>query len=376
MSFLIHVRRSLSNIPGWRTNRKIVVFESDDWGSIRMPSVRAYESLKKLGVDMDSGDSMRFNQYDTLANQEDLVQLFETLHAHKDHHGKPVVFTAVSLVANPDFDKIRESDFTAYYYEPFTTTLTKYPNREGVFDTWKQGIQAQVFKPQFHGREHLHVSGWLKALQQGDKPTRLAFDEGMWGFTNHHPTGFQYQAAFDVLELSDLKEQGRIIEDGLRLFNELFHNRATFFVPPNGPFNNSLEPVAASQGIKFMSASKIQFEALGEGKTKRVLHYLGQRNMSNQVYITRNCFFEPSQEGRDWVSTCLQEIKSAFMWRKPAVISTHRVNYIGALIPENRTRGLAFLNSLLRKIKMQWPDAEFMTSDQLGDLINRSRNES
>ena len=98
--------------------------------------------------------------------------------------------------------------------------------------------------------------------------------------------------------------------------------------------------------------------------------------MSNQVYITRNCFFEPSQEGRDWVSTCLQEIKSAFMWRKPAVISTHRVNYIGALIPENRTRGLAFLNSLLRKIKMQWPDAEFMTSDQLGDLINRSRNES
>lgn len=376
MSFITGFKRSLSNIPGWRTSRKILVLESDDWGSIRMPSRKVYGLLKSKGVDMDSGDSMRFNRYDTLANQEDLNQLFDTLLKFKDQAGNPAVFTAVSLVANPDFEKIRQSDFTKYFYEPFTTTLSRYPDREGVYEVWKQGIQAKVFKPQFHGREHLHVAGWMKALQQGDATVHLAFEQEVWGFTNHHPSGFQYQAAFDVLEPSDLIMQKQIIEEGLKLFKETFHYPATFFVPPNGPFNNSLEAVAADNGIKFMSASKIQQEALGKGKTKRVFHYLGQRNKHNQIYITRNCFFEPTQEGRSWVASCVQEIENAFAWKKPAIISSHRVNYIGALDPDNRQRGLKSLHELLTEVQTRWPDVEFMTSDQLGDLINQSRNES
>jgi len=36
------LRKNLVNIPGWRTNRKIVVIESDDWGSVRMPSREVY----------------------------------------------------------------------------------------------------------------------------------------------------------------------------------------------------------------------------------------------------------------------------------------------------------------------------------------------
>ena len=33
-----NVSRNLSNLPGWRTKRHIIVIESDDWGSIRMSS--------------------------------------------------------------------------------------------------------------------------------------------------------------------------------------------------------------------------------------------------------------------------------------------------------------------------------------------------
>ena len=32
------ISHNLLNIPGWRTKRKLVVIESDDWGAIRMPS--------------------------------------------------------------------------------------------------------------------------------------------------------------------------------------------------------------------------------------------------------------------------------------------------------------------------------------------------
>ena len=31
-------------------------------------------------------------------------------------------------------------------------------------DLWRQGIDERLFVPAFHGREHLSVTRWLKAL--------------------------------------------------------------------------------------------------------------------------------------------------------------------------------------------------------------------
>ena len=59
----------------------------------------------------------------------------------------------------------------------------------------------------------------------------------------------------------------------------------------------------------------------------------------------------------------------AFLWRKPATISSHRVNYIGFLHSENRERSLKKLEELLSRMLKKWPDIEFMTSSELGDLI-------
>lgn len=373
MSVVSNIKKILSNLPGWKTRRRLVVIESDDWGSVRMPSHEGYLSLKSKGVDLDSGDSFRYNNNDTLANAADLTALFETLQKHKDKNGRPAAFTAVSMVANPDFEKIRQSDFQQYHYEPFTETLRRYPGREGVFALWQQGIREKLFIPQFHGREHLNVAAWMKALRENDKPTRLAFDQQVWGFNNVHPYGVSYQAAFDLTEASEVEEQKLIIKDGLQLFEKLFGYKATFFVPPNGPFNNTLEAAAASGGVKYMSCSKIQQEPLGEGKTRRVLHYLGQKNKHGQRYITRNCFFEPGQAGKDWVASCMRDIEQAFQWNKPAVVSSHRVNYIGAIHVKNRENGLRMLDELLGKILKTWPDTEFITSDQLGDLMNQSK---
>ena len=53
MLFKQIVTHNLLNIPGWRTKRKIVVIESDDWGSIRMPSRDIYEKLLAEGYRVD-----------------------------------------------------------------------------------------------------------------------------------------------------------------------------------------------------------------------------------------------------------------------------------------------------------------------------------
>jgi len=366
------LKRYVANFLGWRTSRKIIVFESDDWGSIRMPSRESFEKLEKAGLNLRDWDAERYNLNDSLATAEDLEKLFEVITSVKDKSGNYAVFTPVTIVANPDFQKIKDSDFNEYYYEPFTETLKRYPGCELSFELWKEGIEKHLFVPQMHGREHLNVKAWMNALKSKDNQAHLAFNEGVWGFVPENYPKVDYQAAFLPGSPSEIEYHKEILKDGMGLFKKLFGYQAEYFVPPNGCFNNYLNQTLSENGIKFRSAPKIQFEPLGNGKFRRVFHWLGQKEKTGIRYITRNCFFEPSKPGKDWVDSCLYDIQIAFKYRKPAVISTHRVNYVGSLNKSNRDTGLYQLKQLLQKITKNWPEVEFMTTPQLGRLIEGS----
>ena len=93
----------LQNLPGIKTNRKIVVIESDDWGSIRMPSRKVYDQLFKKGYKVDLDPYMK---YDCMANSNDLEALFEVLSSVQDKNGRNAIITANTIMANPDFEKI------------------------------------------------------------------------------------------------------------------------------------------------------------------------------------------------------------------------------------------------------------------------------
>lgn len=370
------VLKSLSNIPGWRTNRHLVIIESDDWGSIRTSSINAVDRLIGKGIDFSSLDAHRYSYNDTLASAEDLAALYEVLSSVKDINDHPAVFTAVSLVANPDFDAIRNSGYTHYYYEPFTETLKRQPGCEGSFELWKQGIRSGIFIPQFHGREHLNIAAWVYALKNNHQETLDVFNEGMWGYVNSFYDGrkINYQEAFNFHKPDELVVLEEVLKDGLTLFKDIFGYRASFFVAPNGPFPNQLEKTLADYGVIYISQAKIQYEPIGFGNTRKVLHYIGMKNKWNQLYLTRNCTFEPgSASKKDWVASCLDEIEAAFRWQKPAIISTHRVNYVGSLNINNRKNSLEKLGELLSKIKKRWPDTEFLSSDKLGSLIMESK---
>ena len=42
--------RAKVNAGGWSTKRRIIVFESDDWGGVRRPSQKVYLELLGQGV--------------------------------------------------------------------------------------------------------------------------------------------------------------------------------------------------------------------------------------------------------------------------------------------------------------------------------------
>ena len=363
-----------SNILGWRTKRHIVVLESDDWGSIRMSSQESFEQLKRAGFPVDKS---HYNANDALECNEDLVMLFETLAKFKDSTGRHPVMTGVNVVANPDFKAIKDNGFTKYVYEPYTKTCERYSNHDRVYDLWKKGIAERLLVPIFHGREHLNVQRWLRLLQKNDESVKLAFDNGVTGVSKGvkgKPLP-DLQAAFDLDTMEDLPYMKEVLSTGLDLFEKLYGYRAKYFVPTNGPFNNTLEGDLYKAAVQYINTGKKQQEPLGNGQYKVNTRFLGDKNNFGQIYLTRNCFFEPSANGYeypanyDWPNYCLKEIEIAFRWHKPATISSHRVNYIGYLHPENREKGLKALSQLLGEIIKRWPDVEFMTSVELGDLI-------
>ena len=366
---------NLSNIKGWSTKRHIVVIESDDWGSVRMSSIESFEHLKTAGIPVDKG---HYNVYDALESNKDLEMLFDTLSQFKDSTGRHPVMTGVNVVANPDFDAIRANDFSEYVYEPYTRTCERYSDHDRVYQLWKQGIEERLFVPVLHGREHLNAQFWMRALQSGNASTLVAFKEGVTGIPRKGIGGEtvpNFQAAFQIDTVNDLPYQKEVIRTGAELFEKLYGYRAKFFVPTNGWFNNSLEKDLFDCGVEYINTAKKQNEPLGNGQYKVNTRFIGDKNQYGQIYLTRNCFFEPSANGYemptnyDWLNYCLKEIEIAFRWHKPATISSHRVNYIGYLHPENREKGLKALSQLLGEIIKHWPDVEFMTSVELGDLI-------
>ena len=371
------IAHNIVNIPGWRTNRHLVVIESDDWGAIRMPSKEVYEQFLKEGIRVDNDPYCR---YDSLATKDDLEILFEALQSVKDKNGKPAVLTADAVVANPDFEKIKESDFQEYYYEPITTTMNKSPNHTNVFDTWKAGIDAGIFHPQFHGREHLNVKKWLRVLREGNDPiTRRAFELGTFGLTSKVSPEIQgtYMGAFDSALEEDIQEYAKIIQEGLDLFEKLFGYKSRSFIATTYTWHPIIEKSLKENGVEFLQGLVSQRIPLDGGSVFRYQkkNYQGKESLSGLIYLMRNCFFEPThfRDKMDVVDECLSRVKLAFRWGKAAVISSHRLNFIGSIDPTNRDKNLMLFTQLLNEIVKRWPDVEFVSSDELGGIIKGTK---
>jgi hypothetical protein len=126
----------------------------------------------------------------------------------------------------------------------------------------------------------------------------------------------------------------------------------------------------SNEGVNVLQGMKYQILPVLKNKKHPLVRHMVGDVLNKQVYLTRNCVFEPSQNlNRDSVSDCLKNISNAFLWRKPAIITAHRLNFIGNIVESNRTKNLASLDELFVKILKKWPGVEFMTSDGLGRLI-------
>lgn len=367
--------KTLINMRGWRTDRKLVVLESDDWGSIRMPSKEVYEKLLKSG---DKVACDPFTKFDSLESESDLSFLFEVLTKYKDYRGNYPVITANCAVANPNFDKIISEGFREFYYEPVTETFQKYPHHTRSFTLWQKGMERKIFFPQLHCREHMNISRWLKHLQNGKSDVITALHNRMISTGDSYSPDniYGYMDALNYDTEEEMHLQNKILKEGSVLFKQIFGYPAQSFIAPCYIWDSAIEKELANNGVYYIQGRNIQFipsKAVGTNSLGRKRHFIGQKNEYNQIYLIRNCEFEPSMNiNVDWVDICLYEMQMAFNCNKPATICTHRLNYIGSIDLQNRDKNLKYLSLLLSEIIKRWPEVEFVTSVELGEIIRIS----
>lgn len=359
------------NLYGWHTNRKIVVFESDDWGSIRMPSKEIYEKCLKAGYRVDLNPYERF---DSLLSSVDLNMLFDLLIGFKDSKGSHPVITANCVVANPDFVKIKEDNFENYYFELITDTFNRYPYHEKNFEIWKLAQKERIFFPQYHAREHLNVTLFMQALHSGNRDAHFGFNNGMPGCItlDSKNYGNRFVEAMHYTSSRDKLEKIKIYLDGIDIFPKLFGYPSQTITPPNYLWCSDFDLPVYEKGVQYFQGIRLMREPINDNGYKVKKLYLGKRNKTGQIYLVRNAVFEPSiftLKIKDPVDRCLSDIDFAFRCRKPAIISSHRINYVGYIDEKNRDSSLKYLNKLLNRMLKTWPDIEFMSSLDLGKII-------
>jgi hypothetical protein len=366
------LQNNIKNILGWRTVEKLVVLEFDDYGNVRQDSVASKQRMIDAGLKMTN----RFDGFDSVESRQDLEALFEVLSSVSDGRGRPAILTPYTLCANPDFDAI-VADNTAYQYESLPQTFARLEDAHGLsyrgaWDLWQEGIRLGLLKPQFHGREHLNVELLERKLRSGDKTLKINLENRSLTALGGEPSmpGVGFTQAFAFWDLSELDRHRQVLSDGMDLFERTFGFPSKTFTPPAQHLHPELYPYVERLGVRAIDKPFYCVRRLNRHESKREFNVLGPCAGYDHVSIVRNVVFEPTDDRNvDSVTRAFDQVSAAFRWRRPAVISSHRVNFAGHIDPENRTFGLASLKRFLDRIVKRWPDVQFISADMLLDKI-------
>jgi hypothetical protein len=211
-------------------------------------------------------------------------------------------------------------------------------------------------------------------LRNGNHDTQLAFDHHFFGLKTKTSSPYQtnYLAAYRAESELELKVINTILTEGLKEFEQIFGFKSQSFIACNYVWPKEIEQTLLNDGVNAIQSQRGQVmpQLNRDGKPKIKHHYTGRKNKLNQVYTVRNVLFEPFENEKiDWVNQAMNDINNAFIWGKPAIVSTHRINYVSQMSIKHRDKNLKMLNQLLKKILIRWPEVEFMSSDELYKII-------
>jgi hypothetical protein len=330
-----------------KTNRKLIIIESDDWGLERALSEKALCWMKER-----FGES-NFTRWstDALETREDLELLYNVLEDFKPKFDLPPVITANFITHNVDYSSPHELKFL-----PITEGFNE--QSEDVRHFYKVGIEKRYIYPQLHGYSHYNISQLEKYFVT--REGRAAFQKTFL----YARSTIRGNTSFLHGELDRSNEEvGRLLE-GIDVFERMFGYHPVSFIAPTFILDTCFLDSLRDNRIQILQAGN----RLVNSRKKR-LFYPPLRKRNGLLWSIRNVRLDPHRDYGFDAQKAVADIDRAFENNLPAVIDFHRVNFSGKYNPSYRNETISQLRSLLHSIYKKWPEASFLTSDQLKEAL-------
>ncbi len=327
---------------------KYIIIESDDWGLERALNKEALDwAGRKFGTD-------NFSRWttDSLETPEDMDCLFEILEKYKSKFEYPPVITANFITHNIDYkDKNNLC---------FKSLSSGFNNEEssGNKKLYDEGIKKKYIFPQLHGYSHYNISSVSDYFETS---------EGKEAFNNNFffaKSTIRKNLSFLQGEMSSSNLKSGNIKEAAAEFERYFGFKSKSFIPPTFIFDTDLTEILKQCGIQMLQSSN---RLVSSDKNKYSFPYFRK---SKGIYRSvRNARLDPHPEYKFFFEQCADSVGKAFETGNPAVIDFHRVNFAGKYAPEYRERTLTELDSLFDIIYKKWPDAKFINSQNLTEIL-------
>ena len=362
--------KKLADSLGYRSCGPVLVIESDDWGATRVPSAEALDDFAGRHPEFRPD---HYQRLDALDSYDDVASLRGVLLGVSNAAGEHPKVTMNFAMANPDFGAIRDNGFSRFEYEPLQTSYRRGGAGKTTLDALREASSSGVLRPQLHAREHLNATSWLSDVRGGGA-SRDAFDLGMVGVG-----GAEYCAMDALNPLNADVDRVAYLAEAAALFEATFGFSSKSFIASCYVWDGEVERILRALGISQIQSGRFQRAPRRDGSLARRLRSMGSTTRCGQVLTVRNCNFETARwkdEGlsrAEIVERGVREVEEAFALRHPAVVCSHRVNYVSAVSPENAELGRGCLAEMLERVTEAHPDVRFLFSDELGDEIRGAR---
>ncbi len=373
------VRAAQREARNWVSPAHIVVLESDDWGLEGNPTAAAAtrldEALRAL-LPSSTGRGLNWFCY-CRETPQDLRELYAVIGSHRERRGRHPVFTANVVLSRPDWHAMEARGFTRPAYVRYDRSPDAGDAR--LVRVWREGVTDGVFAPQIHGLSHVNLALRLHDARRGEDPL-FQLASGLRSQVSG-PAVYQGRMGWYNKPYLDLSSGGELpaeeiqslVTEAAEAFEGIFGRTSQSTIAPAYGWGENTERAWRTAGIRYIQGGNRQVLSSDRWEEDRRLanHPLGALSTSGQVYLVRNCDFEPylGAEIRSAVQACLTQVARAFDLGLPATISTHSVNYVAGLRPTWAAQCRAGLDDLLSSIERQWPDVLYLTSPELGEVI-------
>lgn len=340
---------------------RAVAIESDDWGLPGfVPGTESWQGLDR--TNLGPGNFPAVYWLSTLEDSAMMANLNLVLGSHTGRDGHPAIMQPNYVMSSLAYS----AQGWASYDLP---DLPPEYSRPGLWVAVARGIGSGTWYPEFHAAWHYDPDLRKSAALETDL-ARLVTERGIMLF----PGSEKARELGSWRSLADLTSE---LDQSLAVFHRLFKRRVGSVMAPDYHWNDRVEELWLSRGLKVIQGKREQRNpAWGGGSVGRARKYLHRRwvawTRSDRMYLERNCRLEPAQapEDQDVAVTCALETRQAWRRGQPAIVESHRVNFVHT-DPVVVNGGLGALDRYLDEISGNLQDLPlFLTDHEIAQLYS------